>query len=83
LYVATAAQAGPLHDAVKRGNPAQVKRLLGDAANVDARARDGATPLIIAVLDRRDAVARLLIARGADHRCTLPPAPAQAPLPSS
>lgn len=65
LYIATAAQAGALHDAVKRGDQAQVKRLLGDAANIDARARDGATPLIIAVLTRRDAVARLLIARGA------------------
>ena len=64
-YIATAAQAGPLHDAVKRGDQVQVKRLLGDAANIDARARDGATPLIIAVLTRRDAVARLLIARSA------------------
>lgn len=44
------AQAAPLHDAVKAGAAAEVNKLLGGGAGVNARDDDGYTPLQLAVL---------------------------------
>jgi ankyrin repeat protein len=63
--------AGPHDDALRlaaqRGNVDEVRRLLAAGAAVNARsAYDGLTPLVAAVLNRRLAVVKVLLAAGAD-----------------
>jgi ankyrin repeat protein len=63
--------AGPHDDALRlaaqRGNVDEVRRLLAAGAAVNARsAYDGLTPLVAAVLNRRLAVVKVLMAAGAD-----------------
>lgn len=52
--------------AAARGDAAQVTVLLSSGANVEARDRDGRTPLLLATHGNHVEVARLLIAAGAD-----------------
>ena len=57
-------EAGPLFDAIKRGNVDEVSRLLdGNAALFGAR-QSGVSPLLTAIYYRQAAVARLLLDRG-------------------
>jgi ankyrin repeat protein len=58
--------AGPLHDAAREGNLEQVRGLIGQGADMDARAKNGETPLVLAILEGHPDVAELLIAQGAD-----------------
>lgn len=59
-------QAGPLHDAAERGDLEQLKRLIAQGSDVNARDENEATPLHWAVYRGHITVARLLIAHGAD-----------------
>lgn len=64
---ATAAAAGDLvFDAVAAGDRAALEEALDKGANVDSRARDGATPLIAAALSDQVTIAELLLSKGAD-----------------
>jgi ankyrin repeat protein len=66
-FAATNAAAGDvLFDAVAAGDKAAVEQALTGGADVDARARDQATPLIAAALSDQLAIAELLVAKGAD-----------------
>src|SRR3954447_17143265 len=62
----TAAAADPMFDSVVAGDLAAVEQLLATGVNVDSRARDQATPLIVAALDNQFAIAQLLLSRGAE-----------------
>jgi len=62
----TMAQATALHDAAKRGDRAEVQRLIGSGAKVDERDGDGRTPLLLATHANHVEAARVLIAAGAD-----------------
>ena len=53
-------------NAAARGDAAQVTALLSSGAKVEARDRDGRTPLLLATHGNHVEVARLLIAAGAD-----------------
>jgi ankyrin repeat protein len=55
-----------LFDAIASGNKIAVEQALADGADVDSRARDQATLLMIAALDDQPAIAELLLSRGAD-----------------
>ncbi len=64
---ATMAAAGvPIFDAIAAGDQTAVEQALGDGVNVDSRARDRATPLIVAALHDQLAIAKLLLSKGAD-----------------
>jgi ankyrin repeat protein len=64
---ATTATAGdPIFDAIKTGNKTAVEQALVNGANVDSRAHDQATPLIVAALAHQVAIAELLLSKGAD-----------------
>jgi ankyrin repeat protein len=66
-FVATPADAGDvLFDAIAAGNKAAVEQALTDGADVDSRARDQATLLIVAALEDQPAIVELLLSRGAD-----------------
>ncbi len=59
--------ADPIHDAAANGDVAGVQRLLtSDTKLVNARAANGATPLLWACIRGQLEVARLLVERGAD-----------------
>jgi ankyrin repeat protein len=65
-------QSLPLHDAVSRGNPDEVKRLLQKGANPNEAARnDGVTPLSLASADGNSPVIQALLAAGADLNAAL------------
>jgi ankyrin repeat protein len=55
-----------LHFAAQSGDEASAARLADAGARLDDRAADGNTPLVLAAFAGRGAVARLLLARGAD-----------------
>src|SRR5262245_6007345 len=66
-FAATTAAAGDLlFDAVAAGDKTAVEQALADGADVDARARDQATPLIVAALSDHLAIAELLLSKSAD-----------------
>ena len=65
-FAATPVAAGDvLFDAVAAGNETAVEQALANGADVDARARDQATPLISAALGNQTAIAELLLNKGA------------------
>jgi len=67
LAVSACAQILPLHDAVSRGDVAEVKRLLQKGANPNEAARNEAVaPLSLASVDGNAAVIQALLAAGAD-----------------
>ena len=49
LLVASPALAGPLHDAESRGDLDEVKRLIAEGADVNAKAKNGQTPRSLAI----------------------------------
>src|SRR5262245_28294311 len=59
-----AAQAGPLHDAAKAGDIAQIEKLLLEGAAINESSL--ATPLFFAIRGQHAQAAQLLIERGAD-----------------
>lgn len=76
LLLASAPQrvtAGPLHDAVRVGDVAQVRKLLAQGADVNARDEDGNTPLQLAVEGDHRAVIGVLAAHANIN--ALPPLP--------
>lgn len=56
----------PLREAIACGNLAQFKTLVAKGANVNARGRDGITPLVAAAESGNAEMVELLIAKGAD-----------------
>ncbi len=62
------APVAPVADAAMRGDAAAVERLLREGAPVDAPQGDGMTALHWAVVNRDEALARTLLAHGADAR---------------
>ena len=67
LWICGQACADPIHDAAANGDVAGVQHLLtSDAKLVNARAANGATPLLWACIRGQLEVARLLVAKGAD-----------------
>ena len=59
------AQAGPLHDAAKAGDVAQIELLLSQGADIN-QSTGLATPLYYAIKGEHEEAARVLIERGAD-----------------
>lgn len=57
---------GSLFAAISAGDSAAVKHELTNGANVDSRARDQATPLIVAALGSQFEIVELLLGSGAD-----------------
>jgi ankyrin repeat protein len=55
----------PLHCAVEMGNLAMVELLLAKGASIDAADSVGYTPLMVAILERENTVARKLLTAGA------------------
>lgn len=64
LLAPTAARAGPLHDAAKAGDIAQIELLLSQGADINQGGL--ATPLYFAINTEHAEAAKLLIERGAD-----------------
>lgn len=62
----TAAIAGPLHDAARQGDFDAVREMIAEGADLDEKAQNGETPVILAVLGGHEEVARALIEAGAD-----------------
>ena len=58
----------PLHNAVRAGNLAEVRRLVNARANVNARNNDHLTPLMIAAYRGHANVIRYLLNKGANAR---------------
>lgn len=57
---------GRLLVAAQQGDMKEVKAALADGANVNARGKDEATPLMVASLNRNSEIAKHLIENGAD-----------------
>ena len=68
LLWASPAQAGPLHDAAREGNSAEIIRLLDAGADIHARTEEGITPLHMAAIFGRSEAITLLLNAGADAR---------------
>ena len=66
LFALSSVQAGPLHDAADKGNIDEVKRLIAQGANVNAKDKHTVTALHWAADQGHTAVVELLIAEGAD-----------------
>jgi ankyrin repeat protein len=60
MFVLSFALAGPLHDAAQKGDLTQVKQLITEGANVNAKDKNGITPLHSAAVGDHMAVAELL-----------------------
>ena len=65
---ACAPTAGELANAVRRGDAEATRTLLDRGRSIDARDRDGNTPLMLATLHGDAALVKLLLARHADPR---------------
>ncbi|TIP25052.1 MAG: ankyrin repeat domain-containing protein [Mesorhizobium sp.] len=63
---ATAAMAGPLHDAAQSGDETALKALLDGGAAIDEKNPTGETALVVACLASRPEAVAFLIKRGAD-----------------
>ncbi len=62
----------PLHSAVEHGNKEISELLISNGANLEAKDKDGFTPLDIALIDNNDELASFLIEKGASvNNCTL------------
>ena len=79
LVAASAAWAGPLHDAARRGDIEDVERLLLLGHEINAKDENDATPLHWAANSGHSAVTKLLIALGADIYANENPACATPP----
>lgn len=66
LFTASAAAAGPLHDAAKSGNVDLTKQLLDQGADIAEPDDAGEPPLLIASLAGHEDVVALLLDKGAD-----------------
>ena len=55
-----------IHDAVEKGNVEAVKQHLAAGTNVNAKSRNGKTPLLLAANRDHKEIVELLIAKGAD-----------------
>ena len=66
LLWASPAQAGPLHDAAREGNSAEIIRLLDALADIHARTEEGITPLHMAAIFGRSEAITLLLNAGVD-----------------
>src|SRR5437867_6662710 len=65
--LASAADLGPdLLNAARKGQSERVAQLLGKGAPVDAKDKNGRTPLMLAAQHGHAEVAKLLLAKGAD-----------------
>lgn len=73
LFIGDALGGGLLHQAAKKGNLDEVRRLIEDGANVNVKDENSDTPLYIAVGQGHKEIAELLISKGADVNvvCTL------------
>ena len=58
----------PLHNAVRAGNLAEVRRLVNARANVNARNNERVTPLMLAAILRHPNIIRYLLNKGANAR---------------
>lgn len=66
-FAATMAAAGDLlFDAIAAGDKTAVEQALANGANVDSRAGDRATPLIVSALGDQLAISEMLVSKGAD-----------------
>ena len=66
---ASMAFAAPIHDAAKKGDVAEVRRLLDEGTDANAKDDDGSTPLSLAIRETNGydiAFIKLLLERGAD-----------------
>ena len=59
-----------LHAAVRRNDPAAIRQLLQQGADVEARDADGLTPLMLACMNLQEQNIRLLVRAGADPDAT-------------
>jgi ankyrin repeat protein len=64
-----------LHHAARRNDVAMIDELFGNGGLVDARARDGATPLALAARAGHSDACRELVERGADEGAISSPRP--------
>ena len=65
-FAATIATAGPLHDAVKDGDPLRATQAIDSGANIAEPDAAGEPPLLIAALAGRKDIVVLLLDKGAD-----------------
>lgn len=61
-------QWSPLHYASFAGHKEVMDYLLAQGANIDARSTNGSTPLMMAIYEGREDIARSLIEKGADRK---------------
>lgn len=66
LFWVTLAQAGPLHDAARSGDIAEISRLLEEGEKINERNARGQTPLHIAAAMGHTDLITFLITAGAD-----------------
>ena len=69
LALAAPLKAAPIHDAAKKGDVAEIRRLLDEGGDVNAENDDGSTPLSVAIRYANGydiASIKLLLERGAD-----------------
>lgn len=66
LMISGPAISAQLHEFAKAGNKAEVKRLIGENVELDAKNESGQTPLFLAVNNGKKDVVELLLASGAN-----------------
>ena len=65
-FLSSAAVAGPIHDAAKKGNLQEVQRLINEGVDVDAGDKEGRTALHWAVHKQNTKLTKFLVESGAD-----------------